>query len=47
MKNIYNVYDIRKNPERDGWWVVDGERGFATYQTDTAEEARTLYENGK
>ena len=47
MKNTYNIYDVRKHPERNNWWVVDGERGIATYEADTAEEARTLYENGK
>ena len=47
MKNTYNVYDVRKHPERNNWWVVDGERGICTYEADTAEEARTLYENGK
>ena len=40
---INGVYDIRKHPERDGWFVVDGEIGLHTYQVNSPEEARLLY----
>lgn len=47
----YGIYDIRKNRHTKNWggeeWVVDGERGFATYPTSLdAETVATYYRNG-
>lgn len=47
----YGIYDLRKNKHTKNWggeeWVVDGERGFATYPGDLdADTVCTYYRYG-
>ena len=47
MKAKWNVYAAWQHRLFPGVWVVDGERGFATYRATSKEEAVAKYEAGE